>query len=264
MDALYGEDLAYVQAAAFGELAKGAAPEIIGRLRSAAIPVRRVVDAGCGAGPLAAALVEAGFEVTGIDQSPELLAIARNAVPGARFLPGSIYEMPLPECEAIVALGEALTYHAEDADGEGLVESFFRKVSAALPKGGVLIFDVIELGNPPLNGRYWNSGADWAVLAETQEDQSSRTLVRRIETFRQTGRDYRRSREIHRVRLFETGTLLDPLARCGFQTETALSYGAQRLGPRRRAFFCTSSGRLSRSLLPARPASRPHAPACDG
>jgi 2-polyprenyl-3-methyl-5-hydroxy-6-metoxy-1,4-benzoquinol methylase len=64
---IYEEDLAYIQAKEFGGLAEGAASEIIRRLRRAAVPVKRVVDAGCGAGPLSKALVEAGFEVTGID-----------------------------------------------------------------------------------------------------------------------------------------------------------------------------------------------------
>jgi trans-aconitate methyltransferase len=102
---LYEQDLAYIQAAAFGELAHGAAPEIIRRLTCAPVQIRRVVDAGCGAGPLTAALVEAGFEVTGIDSSPDLLAIARTAVSKARFIHGSIYETEIPACEAIVALG---------------------------------------------------------------------------------------------------------------------------------------------------------------
>ena len=64
---LYEHDLAYIQSVGFGSLAKGAAVEIIRLLRNAAIPVRRVVDVGCGAGPLTEELVAAGFDVTGID-----------------------------------------------------------------------------------------------------------------------------------------------------------------------------------------------------
>lgn len=239
MEPLYGRDLAYIQAAAFGEPAKGAASEIVRLLKSATIQVRKVVDAGCGAGPLTLALVEAGFEVTGIDSSAELLAIARAAVPKARFVNASVYDAEIPACEAIVALGEPLTYHAEGADADSLVQSFFQRVSDILPAGGMLIFDVIELGKPSLAGRFWSSGEEWAVLVETLEDEDSRTLVRNIETFRRVDHLYRRGSEIHRVRLFDAGTLCSQLAACGFATETAQSYGAQRLGPRRRAFFST-------------------------
>jgi hypothetical protein len=96
----------------------------------------------------------------------------------------------MPACEAIIALGEPLTYHEEGVDADGLVHSFFRASSDILPAGGMLIFDVIELGDPSLAGRYWSSGEDWVVLAETEEDQSSRTLVRRIETFRRVDHFY--------------------------------------------------------------------------
>jgi SAM-dependent methyltransferase len=235
---LYQQDLAYIHAAGFGGLARGAAPEIIRRLQSAAVPIRRVVDAGCGAGPLTAALVEAGFEVAGIDSSADLLAIARAAVPQARFLHGSLYEVDLPPCDTIVALGEPLTYHQPTADADSLLEGFFRKAAAALPAGGLLIFDIIELGELPLAGRHWASGEDWAVLAETREDPSAGALVRAIETFRRDGELYRRSHEIHHVRVFDTAALCRQLAGCGFSVETAQAYGAQPLPPRRRAFFC--------------------------
>jgi SAM-dependent methyltransferase len=239
MEPLYKQDLAYIHAAGFGRLAQGAAPEIIRMLKCAPVRIQRVVDVGCGAGPLTAALVDTGFEVTGIDSSPELLSIARTAVPKAHFIQGSVYEIQVPACEAIVALGEPLTYHAEDADADSVVEGFFRTASDVLPAGGMLIFDIIELGGPSLAGRHWSSGEDWAVLVETEEDQSSRTLVRNIETFRQVGQFYRRGCEVHRIRLFDTATLRSQLAACRFSTETAQAYGTQQLGPRRRAFFST-------------------------
>jgi SAM-dependent methyltransferase len=242
MDSLYTGDLAYIQAAAFGGLAQGAAPEVLRRLDSAAIPIRRVLDLGCGAGPLTAALVQAGFELTGIDQSAELLAIARAAVPQGRFIHNSIYEVEIPPCEAILALGEALTYHAETADAESLVQGFLERASNVLPAGGMLIFDVIELGEPSLAGRVWSSGNDWAVLVNSQENQDSRTLIRDIETFRRVGQFYRRGRELHEVRLFDTNMLRNQLSTYGFAVETAQAYGAQRLAPRRRAFFCTREG----------------------
>ncbi|WP_175494307.1 class I SAM-dependent methyltransferase [Herbiconiux ginsengi] len=38
----------------------------------------RILDAGCGAGPLAAALRERGATVTGLDKSAEMIALARH------------------------------------------------------------------------------------------------------------------------------------------------------------------------------------------
>jgi SAM-dependent methyltransferase len=216
----------------------GAAPDVVRLLKSATIRIRRVVDVGCGAGVLTKALLEAGFEVTGIDASADLLDLARSVNPDARFIHASAYDAPLPECEALVAIGEPLTYH-ESSDADRLVSQFFRRTSSILPTGGMLIFDVIDLGEPSLAGRTWKSGEDWAVLVETTENQSDRTLVRTIETFRRVGEHYRRDCEVHKVRLFDTQALLAELHSCGFVTQTSQAYGKQQLPPRRRAFIAS-------------------------
>jgi SAM-dependent methyltransferase len=239
MDSLYKEDLAYIQAVAFGEFARGSASAIVQRLLSADIPIRRILEVGCGAGPLTSALVDAGFDVTAVDASAELLTFARVAAPIARFIHGSVHNMVFPVCDAIVAVGEPLTYHQNFEDADSLVEKFFRSASEALPTGGPLIFDVIETGEPSLSGRSWRSGEGWAVSVDAQEDQAARSLVRNIETFRQIGDLYRRDRETHKVRVFETRALLNQLTSLGFVTETTQSYGTQLLPLRRRAFFAT-------------------------
>lgn len=236
MNELYQQDLAYIHATGFGDFARSAASEILRMLRAASIPVRRVVEVGCGAGPLTKTLVDAGFEVTGIDVSPELLRIARTACPQAKFLLGSIYTEELPSCDAIVAIGEPFTYHA-DGDGDARLRDFFQRAARVLPVNAPLIFDLIELGQPSLSGRSWKTGEDWAVLVETTEDSSTRMLMREIETFRKVGDAYRRGREVHRVRLFETDEVCDWLEGAGFHATTADAFGEFRLPPRRRSFF---------------------------
>ena len=158
---------------AFETLARGAAPEIVRRLQISSAPVRKVMDAGCGAGPMTKALVDAGFDVTGVDTSAELLRLARARVPAAHFLNVSIYDTEIRDYDAVVAVGEPLTYHPENVDVDNLVSAFFQRAAGALPPGGILIFDVIGLGEPSLVGRSWSSGDDWAVLVETTESPSS-------------------------------------------------------------------------------------------
>lgn len=46
---------------------------------------KRVLDLGCGNGALAAAMSNAGYQVVGIDADSEGIALARKAVPAARF-----------------------------------------------------------------------------------------------------------------------------------------------------------------------------------
>ena len=108
MQSLYQSDLAYVHATAFETLARGAAAEIVGRLQSSSVTIHKIMDVGCGAGPLTRALVDAGFDVTGVDTSAELLRIARANVPTAHFLHTSAYDTPIQDYDAVVAVGEPL------------------------------------------------------------------------------------------------------------------------------------------------------------
>ena len=153
MRSLYQCDLVYVHATAFEDLARGAAAEIVGRLRASKARVRTVMDVGCGAGPLTRALIEAGFDVTGVDASAELLDLARANVREARFVHASVYDTDVRGYDAVVAIGEPLTYYADGADADNLISAFFQRVAEALPTGGVLIFDVIGLGEPSVAGR---------------------------------------------------------------------------------------------------------------
>jgi SAM-dependent methyltransferase len=56
-----------------------------------------VADLGCGTGRVTAYLASAGLDVTGIDLSPEMLAIARRDHPELRFSEGSLLELDLPD-----------------------------------------------------------------------------------------------------------------------------------------------------------------------
>lgn len=55
------------------------------------------LDVGCGSGMAAALAASLGATVTGIDASPELLAIARTRAPHARFLEADLQSLPLPD-----------------------------------------------------------------------------------------------------------------------------------------------------------------------
>lgn len=238
---LYEHDLALVQAEGFADFARRVAPEIVAWLRSRPHPVRRVLDVGCGAGISTAALVAAGFETIAIEPSLPLLERARAAAPGARFIHASVYDVELPACDAVLALGEPLGYHAPESDGLAKLVQLFAKVSDALPPGGVFAFDLITTGEPSLANRGGRSGPDWAIVYELHDDPARRLLTREIETFvRAPGSElYRRASEIHHVRLFDPEELSAELSAAGFDVRTSRAYGSAELAPRRLAFLAT-------------------------
>jgi SAM-dependent methyltransferase len=236
--AFYDEDLAFIQAAGFGELAAAATAAVIPRLKASG--ARRVVDVGCGAGVSTKALVDAGFDTLAIEPSAALLELARRAAPSAEFRQASAYHVALPSCDAILALGEALTYHDPTEDAAAHLRGFFGNASRALRKGGLLVFDLIETGDESLDARAWKAGPEWAVLSASAEDRELMQLTRVIETFRDAGgSSYRRRSEVHHVRLFERGAVSSWLEQAGFDVETATAYGSFALPRRRVAFYAT-------------------------
>ncbi len=57
------------------------------RFAAALSPGDTILDVGCGSGrPIAASLLDAGFQVTGVDSSARLVAHAARDLPGGRFL----------------------------------------------------------------------------------------------------------------------------------------------------------------------------------
>ncbi|MEL7117058.1 MAG: class I SAM-dependent methyltransferase [Pseudomonadota bacterium] len=75
----------------------------------------RAVDICSGHGSVAAGLAEAGLEVTGVDFSPAMLAIARDRVPGVTFLEGDAMALPFEDgCFDAATMGFGIL-HVPDA-----------------------------------------------------------------------------------------------------------------------------------------------------
>jgi SAM-dependent methyltransferase len=62
--------------------------------RVAVGPATTLLDVGCGSGYAAAMASRRGAAVTGLDITPELLAIARRRVPEGTFVPGAMDRLP--------------------------------------------------------------------------------------------------------------------------------------------------------------------------
>jgi SAM-dependent methyltransferase len=92
-----------------------------------------VLDVGCGEGAVSAALVARGFTVTGLDQSPRMLAIAARNARGATFVEGDVTDLPF------VAEFDALTAaHVLVCLDDDHVQRAGRSMVQALRPGGVI------------------------------------------------------------------------------------------------------------------------------
>jgi SAM-dependent methyltransferase len=239
----YGRDLAYVHDTGFGGFARSAAPALLRRLSDAGLHGGLVVDLGCGSGIWARTLLDAGYGVLGVDASADLLAIARERAPSARFVHGSLFDAELPAgCAAVTAIGECLSYAVDARAGRESVAALLRRIHAALRPGGLLLFDVAGPGIEPQPRRTWTAGEDWVVCVEAAEDAPARELTRAIVVFRRAGERagegagdggaWRRSDERHVLRLYDRDELVCDLQAAGFADVEALgAWGSLGLRP---------------------------------
>jgi SAM-dependent methyltransferase len=224
----YDEDLAYTHDRGFGHVAEAAAGFVLTLLHGHG----SVVELGCGSGITARHLSDAGHEVLGIDQSPALIALARERAPQARFQVGSFVTAPLPECDAVLAIGEVLNYLFDEGNTRAALPGLFARIHAALRPGGLLLFDLAGPGVLRNPGRQWTAGPDWAVMVE--RDEVHGVLERRITCFVERGAGYRRSEELHRQRLYRPAEILPLLRAAGFTAHNTRGYSP---GPGRNVYL---------------------------
>ena len=221
----YKEDLAYIHDVGFGGFAEKSAPGVLNILSRGGISGGLVIDLGCGGGLWARQLVDAGYEVLGIDLSPHMIAIARERAPEATFRTASFFDVDFPRCAAITSLGECFNYLFDDRNRRSCLSRLFGLAYQALQPGGLLIFDVAEPGRAHTWDRRFWKGRDWACLTEYDHDRRRNRLTRRMTTFRKVGLHYRRSEETHVQQLYRGAQLAADLRGIGFRVRTVRAYG---------------------------------------
>jgi SAM-dependent methyltransferase len=218
----YRDDLAWIHHAGFSEFARASAPGVIAELHTRGIREGLVVDVGCGSGVLSRALLNAGYEVLGIDASPSMIELARVHAPKAHFEVATFDRAVLPPCPAIVAMGEVLNYGTLDD-----VRAFIRNAAHALSAGGLLLFDVAVRGSYPAHDEVRIGGDDWSIIAI--KDSDGERVTRRVLTFRQVDGVTRHDEERHVMELYAREELTAILREHGFRVRTRRSYGLRRL-----------------------------------
>jgi SAM-dependent methyltransferase len=230
----YREDLAFINDAGFSDFTEGATPGVLTLLRRHGVPNGLVVDLGCGSGRFAAALGEAGYQVLGVDLSPAMIRLAKKRAPGARFMAGSLLDVEVPACDAVTAIGEIVNYQFDPKHSRTALSRLFRRVQRALRPGGVFVFDVAGPDRVP--AKYWDEGEDWAIHVEVDGNGKKRWMTRKIVCFRRSASGaYRRSEELHRMRLLDVEAVAAELDALGFQARVQDGYGRFRLYPGLRA-----------------------------
>lgn len=225
----YRDDLALVHHRGFGFHADICAPGILELLR----PVRErdglVVEIGCGSGLLTRHLLDAGHRVVATDASPAMLDLARSVAPDAEDVRRVVLpDDPVPECDAVVGVGHALSYLPDAAS----IERALVAVAQALRPGGVLAIDICDLEWAAAR-RDWStsgrSGDDWAIITEYSIPSPDRFLRDMTIFVRNDDGSWRRDREHHDNVMIDTARVPDLLAPLGVDVRVERSFGDEEL-----------------------------------
>jgi SAM-dependent methyltransferase len=221
----YRADLARIHHLGFSFHANNCAPGVLALLE----PVRErdglVVELGCGSGLLTRHLVDAGHRVIATDASPAMLELARETVPDASSIERlTLPDDPIPDADAIVSVGHALSY----LPSEVAIERSFLAMARALRPGGVLAVDVCDLAwgraRRGTNAVGWG-GVDWGLVTRFPFEGEDR-YIREMTTFtRNPDGSYRRDDERHDNVLIDTVRIPTLLADHGVDAEVRPTFG---------------------------------------
>ena len=96
-------------------------------------PSARVADLGCGTGTLSQLLTDKGYDVTGVDFSPEMIRRARAKAPTITFVEADASEPPLDRASYDVVLSRHVLWAMPD------IPAALRRWAELLTPGGRLV-----------------------------------------------------------------------------------------------------------------------------
>lgn len=121
------------------------------------IEAHTIMDLGCGTGLLTRELASHGWQVTGIDPSPAMLAYARQQADAATvtWLEGDSSQLGKPNADLVLMTGNVAQVFLEDTDWLTTLQH----IHAALRSGGYLAF---ESRNPSAKAwKHWQRDASY-------------------------------------------------------------------------------------------------------
>lgn len=221
---------------------------LIGLLKEYGIQEGLVLDLGCGTGKMTRLLAQAGYDMIGVDNSEDMLEIAREG--GSSFgleeageLTEIFVEEQVPDDEdgtetasqilylhqdmrefelfgtvcAIVSICDSMNYILEEDD----LRQVFRLVNNYLDPGGIFIFDLNTvykyrelLGETTISENREEGSFIWDNFFDEEEKINEYDLTLFI---REKGDLYRKYEEVHYQRAYELETIEQLLEEAGME-----------------------------------------------
>lgn len=183
----------------------------------------RILELACGTGRLAVDFAKAGYEVTALDLSEEMLAIASKRAlekeVEIQFVQGDMMELSeVGQYEAITCFSDSLCYMENRRD----VQQVFDEVYQALEEEGTFIFDVHSVHQiddifPDYSYHYQTE--EFAFLWDSYQGEKAHSIEHFLTFFVKQEENkelFIRKDELHKERTYSLETYLMMLEGSGF------------------------------------------------
>lgn len=185
------------------------------------IPVERIVDLGCGTGEVTIRLGKLGFDLTGIDQSNEMLTIAFNKSIeqglNIQWLLQDIRKLSgFTDIDVFVCYCDVINYITDLDD----VKEVFQRVYHSLKKNGIFIFDFhsIDYVDQFLSDKTFADVTDeLTYIWECERGERKGEMFHYLTFFQKVRELYIRFDEVHHQRTYPLKDYQRLLENCGFQ-----------------------------------------------
>ncbi|GER66964.1 methyltransferase [Weizmannia acidilactici] len=207
---------------------------------------RRILDLACGTGELSVHLAREGYDVTGVDLSENMLAVASE-----KALVESLYIVflqqnmcmleGLHDFDIVAVFCDSLNY----LETESEVKETFRHVYGALRPGGMFLFDVhsiYKIDRLFQNHTFADNGDDVSYIWNSFPGAYPHSVEHELSFFvfdEKTGL-YERFDELHKQRTFPVETYGKWLREAGFEVKSPTAdFKAEAPGPESERIFFT-------------------------
>lgn len=183
---------------------------------------KKLLELACGTGIQSIRFKEAGFDVTGLDLSREMLGLAEKRSQKAKltipFLEGNMLDLSsLGQFDMVTCYSDSICYMEDEVE----VGQVFQEVYQHLNEGGRFLFDVhstYQMDEVFPGYSYHENAEDFAFVWDTYADEPPHSIVHELTFFVQE-EDGRFSRvdEIHEERTYDLLTYDVLLEQAGFK-----------------------------------------------
>ena len=182
---------------------------------------KEVCECGCGTGSVSVRMAKAGYRMTGIDLSEDMLRVASDKARAwgvkIRFARQDMRALALPKpVDAVICPCDGVNYLTDERS----LDAFLRRAFQSVKPGGALAFDVSnfeKLTRMGADGLYADDRENETYLWMNEYDAQTETLRMKLTFFvREADGRYRRFEETHVQRAWRVRALEDALSRAGF------------------------------------------------